>query len=42
MEGIVGWEDHGPVVVSAAGVLGCEVVGDMDPLAKEPLRGRKG
>lgn len=35
-----GCELQGPALTSADGVLGCEVVGDMEPLAKEPLRGR--
>jgi hypothetical protein len=33
-------EPHGPALVSAEGVLGWEVVGDIELLAKEPLRGR--
>lgn len=33
-------DPQGPAVVSAEGVLGCDAVGDMELLAKEPLRGR--
>lgn len=33
-------EPHVPGPVSAEGVLGCDAVGDIELLAKEPLRGR--
>ena len=33
-------DPHGPGPVSPDGVLGCDAVGDMDPLAMEFLRGR--
>lgn len=33
-------DPQGALAVSPDGVLGCEAVGDIDPLAKEPLRGR--
>lgn len=33
-------DPQGPAVVSAEGVLGCDAVGDMELLAKEPFRGR--
>lgn len=36
----VEWDPQGPAPVSPDGVLGCEAVGDMEPLAKEPFRGR--
>ena len=35
-----GWVPQAPTPASAEGVLGCDVVGDMELLAKEPLRGR--
>jgi hypothetical protein len=33
------WEPQGPALASAEGVVGCEVVGDMELLANEPFRG---
>lgn len=33
-------DPQGPAVVSAEGVLGCDAVGDIELLAKEPFRGR--
>lgn len=33
-------DPQGPGLCSAEGVEGCDVVGDMEPLANDPLRGR--
>lgn len=34
-------DPHSPPVASVEGVPGCEAVGDMEPLAKEPFLGRE-